>query len=142
MSLSGRQDVLGVEPATPGVGGTFHSHHLKAVDKPTNLVNSRSLGAQPVTARGANTLQVLADQTPEPVVNRDEKAARDENPCLRNGIALRVDRSRCLPTFDDFDDETVHLVDLRAHRRSDHGVPGGLVESLQPEVDKPQAVAS
>src|SRR5262249_6644152 len=70
-------------------------------------------------ARRAHPLEIRAEKTAETVVDRHEQAAGDEDPRLRDRIALLAHRSRLLCLLDHAGEEGVDLADLPAYRLCD-----------------------
>ena len=99
----------------------------------------RGRPAHPGAARGADPLEVVAEQAAEAVVDRREQAAGDEDPRLGDRVAVGVERRRRPGRAGSRSAKKSCTSRIcAAHRLRDHRVLGGLGQRLDPEVDEPE----
>src|SRR5207253_709161 len=77
--------------------------------KPT----AKPSGPHPIQARLADPRDLVVAEEPDPPADHPEEAAGHEDPGLRLGIAIRVERALRLATADRVDEEVVHLAHMR-----------------------------
>src|SRR5579862_5790431 len=78
-------------PETPGAGATKREKGPWVPQPGAPSLCARSeLRLHPAAALGANALEIAVEEAAEPVIDRPEQPARDEDPRLRDRIAIRV----------------------------------------------------